>query len=126
MSRLKPDMEVKRIKDIELDHLWQSGIRGLVFDLDNTITPWHRYEPDQDTAEWFRQLQQRGFSACILSNSMPKKVQSIGEWLDIPVLGNSKKPSKSGFSRAGKILNLPPHQLAMVGGSTIHRYLRRQ
>jgi HAD superfamily phosphatase (TIGR01668 family) len=115
MSKFYPDMEVKHLLDIDLDYLWQSGIRGMVFDLDNTITPWHVYDPDPDMVAWFGQLQKRGFGACILSNSMPARVQAICTWLNIPVLGNSKKPARSGFFRACQLLNLPPEQLAMVG-----------
>ena len=43
MSNLVPDMQADRIQDIDLELLWRRGIRGLVFDLDNTITPWHQY-----------------------------------------------------------------------------------
>jgi uncharacterized protein len=115
MSKLQPDMQVKRINDIDLDSLWQMGIRGLVFDLDNTVTPWRLYDPDQKTVVWFDKLKNRGFVACILSNSRQSHVAPISEWLNIPVLGNSKKPRKSGFIRASKKLQLPPKQLAMVG-----------
>jgi uncharacterized protein len=115
MSKLRPDMQVKRIEDIDLDYLWQLGIRGLVFDLDNTVTPWRLYQHNQDTADWFRNLRQRGFSACILSNNLHERVQQISEWLDIPVLGNSKKPLQAGFYLAKKTLGLEPSQLAMVG-----------
>lgn len=115
MSRLIPDMQVKKITDIDLDSLWQKGIRGLVFDLDNTVTPWKSYDPAPKTAVWFEELKTRGFTACILSNSTQDHVAPISEWLNIPVLGNSKKPHKSGFIRAAKKLGLPPAKLAMVG-----------
>lgn len=115
MNRLYPNMQVKKIKDIDLDYLWQLGIRGLVFDLDNTITPFQLYDPDQETAAWFEMLKNRGFAVCILSNSMQKKVETLSEWLNIPILGNSKKPSRAGFKRASQTLELPPKQLAMIG-----------
>lgn len=115
MSKLRPDMQVKRIADIDLDYLWQLGIRGLVFDLDNTVTPWRVYQHNPDIVNWFRALRQRGFAACILSNSLHGRVQQVNEWLDIPVLGNSKKPLQSGFCLAKKTLGLDAAQLAMVG-----------
>ena len=56
MSNLVPDMQADRIQDIDLELLWRRGIRGLVFDLDNTITPWHQYAPNNDIAGWFEMV----------------------------------------------------------------------
>lgn len=115
MSNLTPDMRAERIQDIDLQLLWSLGIRGLVFDLDNTITPWHQYAPNDDIISWFAMVRQAGFKVCILSNSGTEKVAKIIKWLDVPVLANSKKPRRSGFLRACKLLELDPPQLAMVG-----------
>ena len=115
MSNLVPDMQADRIQDIDLELLWRRGIRGLVFDLDNTITPWHQYAPNNDIAGWFEMVKQAGFKACILSNSGQEKVAKISKWLDVPVLANSKKPRLSGFLRASDLLELAPEQLAMIG-----------
>ena len=100
MSNLTPDMRAERIQDIDLQLLWSLGIRGLVFDLDNTITPWHQYAPNDNIISWFAMVRQAGFKVCILSNSGAEKVAKITKWLDVPVLANSKKPRRSGFWRA--------------------------
>ena len=115
MSNLDPDMRVERIQDIDLPLLWGQGIRGLIFDLDNTITPWHQYAANDEIIRWFEQVRQYGFQACILSNSGEAKTAQISEWLDVPVLSDSRKPRAYGFRRAGRLLQLPPRHLAMIG-----------
>lgn len=115
MSNLDPDMRVERIQDIDLPLLWNQGIRGLIFDLDNTITPWHQYAANDEIIRWFEQVRQYGFQACILSNSGEAKTAQISEWLDVPVLSDSRKPRAYGFRRAGRLLQLPPRHLAMIG-----------
>lgn len=115
MSNLDPDMRVERIQDIDLPLLWSQGIRGLIFDLDNTITPWHQYAANDEIIRWFEQVRQYGFQACILSNSGEAKTAQISEWLDVPVLSDSRKPRAYGFRRAGRLLQLPPRHLAMIG-----------
>ena len=111
MSNLDPDMRVERIQDIDLPLLWSQGIRGLIFDLDNTITPWHQYAANDEIIRWFEQVRQYGFQACILSNSGEAKTAQISEWLDVPVLSDSRKPRAYGFRRAGRLLQLPPQLL---------------
>jgi len=115
MSIFSPDIHVSRIYDIDMELLAELGIKGLVFDLDNTITPWHKYAPDRQAADWFALLKQKGFLACILSNSEIEKVAAVGEWLGIPVLGSAGKPKRKGFLRAAKELGLDVCDLAMVG-----------
>lgn len=115
MSNLDPDMRVERIQDIDLPLLWNQGIRGLIFDLDNTITPWHQYAANDEIIRWFEQVRQYGFQACILSNSGEAKTAQVSEWLDVPVLSDSRKPRAYGFRRAGRLLQLPPRHLAMIG-----------
>ena len=115
MSIFLPDMRVNRIFDIDLASLSLQGIEGLVFDLDNTLTPWHEYSPDEQVIKWFAALHEAGFKSCILSNSGESKVTKINSWLKVPVIGNGAKPRKRGFLRAAEKLQLPPEKLAMVG-----------
>ncbi len=115
MKLLKPDLCCDGIRQIPYDRLWQQGIRGLVFDLDNTLTPWHCYAENPALIAWFAALRQQGFAVCILSNSAYGKVATIGGWLGIPVLGSGKKPGRKGFLRALALLDLPAAQTAMIG-----------
>ena len=66
--------------------------------------------------EWANQLKKANISLCIVSNSNNKeKVEKVAEKLDIPYIYFAKKPFKSGFIKAKKILNLNVEQIGVVG-----------
>lgn len=115
MSLFKPDMHVRCIEDIDFCQLWTRGIRGLAFDLDNTLVPWRAYDKQERIISWFKSLQQQGFAVCVLSNGRKEKVDLLSSWLDIPVFGDSRKPARSAFVKASQTLKLAPRQLAMIG-----------
>ena len=98
-----------------MDALWEKGLRGLLFDLDNTLTPWHGMEIDADTLAWFQTLREKGFKACIVSNGDRKRVQPIGDMLGLPALFRARKPRRKALLAACAMLELPPQAVAMVG-----------
>ncbi|MEG1537247.1 MAG: YqeG family HAD IIIA-type phosphatase [Clostridiales bacterium] len=115
MSLLRPDLCIKGIMDIPFADLERRGIKGLIFDLDNTLIPWRQYEENPALTAWFAAIQQQGFAVCILSNSRYCQVEPVGQWLGVAVVCGGKKPGREGFRRALTLLQLPPEQVAMVG-----------
>lgn len=114
-QKFAPDLSCPKITDIPLDHLWEHGIRGILFDLDNTITEWHTYEVPEATQQWFYDLKTRGFSACIVSNNHGQRVQPVAKLLELPCLFDAAKPSRKSYHKAAALLGLQLSQLAMVG-----------
>ena len=111
----QPDMTVQRVQDIELRQLAAKGIRGLLLDLDNTLTVWHGMTVEPQVQAWLEQARQSGFRLCILSNSHAARVQPMGQLLQIPAVHMSAKPRTGAFRRGCQELDLPPSQVAMVG-----------
>jgi HAD superfamily phosphatase (TIGR01668 family) len=110
-----PDMNCRAITDIPLDELKERGIRGLLFDLDNTITEWHKDEVPDSTRLWLLDLREQGFSACIVSNNHGQRVKKVAGQLGLPCLYSAAKPRRKCYRQAGGLLMLPPQQMAMVG-----------
>ncbi|MCL1905518.1 MAG: YqeG family HAD IIIA-type phosphatase [Clostridiales bacterium] len=110
-----PDIRCPAITDIPLDKLKERGIRGLLFDLDNTITEWRRDEVEEPTRQWLHNLGEQGFSACIVSNNSKQRVKKVAKQLDMPCLYSAAKPRRKSYRQAAALLKLPPQQLAMVG-----------
>ncbi len=113
--RFTPDIMVEKLVDIPLDELRLRGIEGLIFDVDNTITEWRNPHISDEVVEWFINLPNQGFKTCILSNNSSARVGIISVKLHTPFLCNARKPLKSGFERAGKLMKLPSSKLAMIG-----------
>lgn len=115
LSIFAPDMNCRRITDIPLNELKERGIKGLLFDLDNTITEWHETTVTEDNSHWLQNLSAQGFAACIVSNNHEQRVKRVAEQLGLPCLFSAAKPRRKSYRRAAALLNLPPQQLAMVG-----------
>ena len=84
--------------------------------MDNTIIDLSKNIPE-GTKEWVDSLKKHGIKFCIVSNSIHKdKVIKIANELGIDVfILFAKKPLKSGFKKAMKILNIKPCNIAAVG-----------
>ncbi|MDO4732124.1 MAG: YqeG family HAD IIIA-type phosphatase [Bacillota bacterium] len=112
---LRADLEVRHVTEINFSLLAEKGIRGLLLDLDNTLTVWHGMEVDPAVQAWLDSGKARGFRLCILSNSHEERVRPMGELLGLQTYYMSLKPRKSAFCKGCRELGLPPQQVAMVG-----------
>lgn len=112
---LYPKLYLNSVKEISLELLNQYNLKGLILDVDNTLITYDKNMPE-GIQEWINQLKQANISLCIVSNSNnKKKVEKVAEKLDIPYIYFAKKPFKSGFIKAKKILNLNVEQIGVVG-----------
>ena len=112
---LCPQIIVKTLYDIEMNKLQQKGIRGIIFDLDNTIIPWDSPNMSPDIIQWIQALLAQGFKICLVSNNMGKRVQTIAGIFGIPFVARAYKPAKSGFRQAIAAMKLTEIQVAVVG-----------
>ena len=74
-----PDMYKKSIYVIDYKKLKESGIKCLLFDLDNTLVPYSVKKPTQKVKDLFKSLQEQGFKVIIFSNSGKKRLQPFKE-----------------------------------------------
>lgn len=112
---LYPKLYLNSVTKISLELLNQYNLKGLILDVDNTLINYDKNMPDE-IQEWIKKVKQTGIALCIVSNSNKKeKVENVAKKLDIPYIYFAKKPFKSGFKKAKKILNLESIQIGVVG-----------
>ena len=70
-----PDIYQKSIYYINYDKLLKKGIRCLLFDLDNTITPSHINKPTKRLKRLFDELKEKGFKVIIISNAPKYRIE---------------------------------------------------
>lgn len=114
-ERFFPDLYLKSVYELPLDALKERGIRGLVFDIDNTIAPFDVAEPDEELIALFDFLREQGFRLCILSNNNKKRVQLFNRKLRALAIHKGGKPGTRGIRVAMKKLSLKPQETAMIG-----------
>ena len=115
MSNLKPDAVFDGLQHVDFELLKSHNIKGILLDIDNTIFD-ISFEISDQVKDWVKRAKENGFSILVLSNTNNKqKFDIITSGLDVEIISFAKKPSKSGFIRAAKQLNLPNEEVAMIG-----------
>ena len=112
---LYPKIYIENVTKIDLDFLNKNNIKGLILDVDNTLIDYNK-KPVEGLEKWCEDLKKNNIKLCILSNSNKKeKVRNIATKLDIPFIYFAKKPLKTGFKKAKKILDLENENIGVVG-----------
>lgn len=114
-SNLVPDLFVDSLLDIPLEKLAQRNAKGMIFDLDNTITEWNNPEIKEEILHWFNDLPQYGITACLLSNNKGPRVMEAAGKLNIPYVAKATKPRRRAFRRAMELLKTSPEETVVVG-----------
>lgn len=116
MSQLQPDYYIPRITGIGREFLAKKGIRGLVLDVDNTLTLHDDPTPDPDIARWLEEMRAAGIPMVIVSNNSEERVAPFAKILGLPFVADGEKPKAGGMERAAKVLGgLRPEEMAVIG-----------
>ena len=118
LQQFCPDQVVRRVENIDLARLGAAGVKGILLDLDNTLTPWRGYEMTPECRAWLGRARS-AFRVGILSNALGgRRVEHIAGELKIPCvhgLGPWGKPGRLAFRRALAMLGTAPGETVMVG-----------
>ncbi len=112
---LFPNMYVESVHHIDIEFLSEKGIRGLLFDLDNTVIPRDANVFSPEITSWFGKLLARGFKMCVVSNNGPRRLQYLAGPLELPYVCRAVKPRKRPFKRAMEIIGTSPGETAVIG-----------
>lgn len=118
MMYFNPTWIVDNVSHIDPIALHQQGVKGLIFDLDNTLMPPSQPELWDWVAAWLSEMQALGFLMAVASNnpraSVIQKAQALlGK--DFVVIGRANKPHPKAILEIAQAWQLPPHAVAMVG-----------
>jgi len=106
---------VEHVTDITLEDLKSDGIKGLMFDLDNTLMAPHSGQLTADISEWLEKVKEN-FKIAILSNNPHEcYIEKAAEEIGCPAYGKAGKPDVKAAVIALKEMDLLPEQVAMVG-----------
>lgn len=113
-ERFFPDDYVKSTYVIPFEKLYEEGIRGVIFDIDNTLVP-HGAPADKRAEELFAKLKRIGISSCLLSNNQEPRVKMFNKNINTNYIFNAHKPSVKNYEKAMKIMGTDKSSTLFVG-----------
>lgn len=116
MFSLLPWKVTNSIYDLTGESLQAAGIRLLLADLDNTLIPYDRKEPDEALRRWMSDLNTHGVALFLLSNSRKAtRAPNFARALGIDYLCHAGKPKVGGYRAAMERCGVTAGECAMVG-----------
>ena len=115
IEKVIPDIYQKSIYYINYDKLYKKGIRCILFDLDNTITPSHIKKPTKRLKKLFDELRDKGFKVIIMSNAPKHRIEPFKTYLNVDACAFSLKPRKDKYVRIMEKFKYKHTEVAAVG-----------
>lgn len=109
------DCAVRSVCDISPELLHRMCVKGLLLDIDNTLTTHDNPVPAAGVEAWVAEMKAAGIQMRLVSNNHAPRVEPFAKLLGIPCICEGKKPLSSGFSRAAKDMGIPKKQLCVIG-----------
>lgn len=114
-------MRFEHLSELSIDFLTAQGIKGVIFDLDDTLVPEHTGVLPGGVAQMLKDFDQAGIRLAIVSNNhhegyCARIIEQLRQ-LDISCLflGNGYKPLPFSFYHVENYFNLPFNQMLLVG-----------
>ncbi|MDR3288583.1 MAG: YqeG family HAD IIIA-type phosphatase [Peptococcaceae bacterium] len=128
----QPAMQITSVEKISVEELFEAGIKGLIIDLDNTVTRWNELVVEEKVALWLGRVKKEGIQACVVSNNKKKsRVATVADYLDVPYVFRATKPRRRAFLEAMKMMGTGAENTAVIGdqlftdvlgGNRLHLY----
>jgi hypothetical protein len=112
---LKPDYDLKRIYDIDLNELKSLGIKAMLFDLDSTLMASKSGKYSQEMIDWLNLVRKDFFIGVVSNNSNPQYIEKVKKVSDFPLLFNACKPRTGIVEKFLKEHNLDNKDCVLVG-----------
>lgn len=111
----KITVALKSVCNLTPELLNKFGVKGLLLDLDNTLTTHDNPVPAKGVLEWIELMKRNDIKMYIVSNNHPPRVEPFAEMLGLPFVSEGKKPLSKGFREAMEYMGLKKNELAAVG-----------
>ncbi|MBW4634810.1 MAG: YqeG family HAD IIIA-type phosphatase [Iphinoe sp. HA4291-MV1] len=113
---LKPNLILKgSVLNLTPDIIQKYGLKGLVLDVDETLVPIRVASASVELQQWVEQIRPSVKLWLVSNNLSDTRIGGIARSLNLPYFLGAAKPSRRKIRQALKAMNLPVHQVGMVG-----------
>ncbi len=111
----RPDYAFCDIYAISPEALSLMGVKGIVFDIDQTIAPYEVELPTGKMMEYFALLKSAGIKMAFVSNNKGPRVMKFNENIGLFYVCKAGKPSPKGVKVCMEHFGLKPEELISIG-----------
>ena len=113
--KLYPATQINTIYDLTPEWLKSRGVKAVLCDLDDTLTPYYDTTPNDRIAEWIRTMETNGIRLCILTNGKKHRVLPFCRDLGVECVPMAMKPLPFGYFRALRRMQVKRREAVAVG-----------
>jgi uncharacterized protein len=95
--------------------LKRHGLRGLVLDVDDTLISTRSAVVPPEVKVWMEEIKQVVCVTLVSNNLSHSRIRRVAGVLDLPYIFGARKPSRRKVRQAVSEMNLPLHEVGMVG-----------
>ncbi len=99
---------------IDFEKMYESGYRGIIFDIDNTLVP-HGFPADERAIALFKRLKVIGYRVTMLSNNKEPRVKMFCDAVDAPYIFKAGKPNPEKYRKAMENMNTDSSNTLFIG-----------
>ena len=114
LEKFYPDERRNSVYEIDFDSLYRKGIRGLIFDIDNTLVP-HGASATEGIERLFNELKRMGFKTCLLSNNKLERVKRFNENIRSLYIYKAGKPGIANYIKAVRMMGTNKDNTLFIG-----------
>lgn len=114
LERFYPGEYVDSVYNIDFDMYFEQGMRGIIFDIDNTLVP-HGAPPTKEIIAFFEKIRNIGFDTCLISNNQEPRVEPFAYGVKSKYIYDAHKPSMKNYIKAMDIMNTDRENTLFVG-----------
>ncbi len=111
---LYPTQEAASSYVIDYDKLYKMGIRGLIYDIDNTLVM-HGAPANGEALKLFARLKSIGFDTCLISNNKEPRVKPFADAVGSKYIYKADKPSRKNYIKAMEMMGTDAESTYFIG-----------
>lgn len=113
-KKLYPTKYLDSSYSIDYEQLYCSGIRGLIYDIDNTLVE-HGMPATERAIKLFEQLRSIGFDTCLISNNKEPRVKPFADAVGSKYVYDAHKPSRKNYIKAMELMGTDTGNTYFIG-----------
>lgn len=114
LKRFYPDNIADSAYKINYKELYERGIRGLLFDIDNTLVE-HGADANLKAVQFINQLRKMGFQVCLISNNKKERVDRFNKGIQTFSIFDAKKPLGKNYKKAMRLMKTDISNTVFIG-----------